>query len=96
MPENILQLHKPKPCADVSATLRRIADQVDAGEHGDWPVTTCVVLLGHTDAEVPTENGDLTQASYWTTFGAGPRCDSFTVRGLMATCLRKWDSATDA
>ena len=89
MSENIVQLHQEKPSDSVAPSLRRLADMIEAGEHGDFPVTTCVVLIGHTDAEVPG-GGEHRQANYWATFGYGPRCDSFTVRGLMATCLRDW------
>lgn len=87
---SIIQLHQSKPCNDVASTLRTIADRIEAGEHGDWPVTTCVVLLGHTDNEVPIGDGILSQQGHWDTYGAGPRCDIFAVRGLMATCLRSW------
>lgn len=87
---SVLQLHKPAPCEDVVSTLRRIADDIEAGKHGDWPVTTAVVVLGHSDAE--TNDGDnRLQRSYWDTYGAGPRCDSFTVRGLLATVISRWN-----
>jgi hypothetical protein len=88
---NIVQLRQDRPCNDVAATLRRIADEVEAGEHGDWPVTTCVVLLGHTDSEIPAGDGSYAQEMWWHTYGAGPRCDTFTVRGLIATALNRWD-----
>ena len=85
----VLQLHKPAPCEDVVSTLRRIADDIEAGDHGDWPVSTAVVVLGHSDAEF--NNGtDRIQQSYWTTYGAGPRADSFTVRGLLSTVISRW------
>lgn len=86
----VVQLHKPPACADVVATLRRIADDIEKGEHGDWPVTTCVVVIGHSDAE--TNDGETRmQRSYWDTYGLGPRCDSFTVRGLLSTVLSRWN-----
>lgn len=85
----VVQLHQPRAIDDVPATLRRIADEIEAGEL-DWPVTTAVVLLGHTDSERPASDGVLMQNNYWSTYGAGPRCDTFTVRGLMATALREW------
>lgn len=90
MAENVIRLHQDKPCQNVPATLRRIADEIEANEHGDWPVTTCIVVLGHTDAEVPMEDGSLRQQNYWHTYGAGPRNDVFTVRGLMMTALNRW------
>lgn len=86
---SVVQLHKPHAVNDVTATLRRIADQIEAGEHGDWPVTTCVVLLGHTDGEVP-QGEALVQQTYWSTYGAGPRTDIFTVRGLLASAINRW------
>ena len=88
----VLQLHKPAPCEEVVATLRRIADDIEAGEHGDWPVTTAVVVIGHTDAE--TNDGEnRMQRAHWATYGAGPRADSFTVRGLLLTAVNDWASA---
>lgn len=90
MSENILQLHQPKPCNDVASSLRRLADQIEAGEHGDWPVTTCIVVLGHTDAEYPASDGMLVQSNHWGTYGFGPRTDIFTTRGLLATAIRNW------
>lgn len=86
----VVQLHKERPCNDVAATLRRVADRIEAGEHGDWPVTTCVIVIGHTDAEVPGDDGIIMQQNYWDTYGAGPRCDAFTVRGLLQTVLGRW------
>lgn len=87
---SVIQLHKPAPCADVVATLRRIADDIEAGEHGDWPVTTAIVLIGHSDSEV-NDGENRIQRSYWNTYGAGPRADiAFTVRGLLTTALSQW------
>lgn len=86
----VVQLHKPPPCADVVATLRRIADDIEAGRHGDWPVSTAVVVIGHSDAEY-NDGETRMQRSYWDTYGAGPRADSFTVRGLLATVISRWN-----
>jgi hypothetical protein len=85
---SIVALHKPKPCEDVVATLRRIADDIENDEVG-WPVTTAVLVLGHTEAEVSV-GGDLVQENHWETFGAGPRCDAYTVRGLLLTAATRW------
>lgn len=94
MTASVIQLHETPPCADAAATLRRIADDIEAGEHGDWPVTTAVLVIGHTDAEVP--EGDVrVQRSYWHTYGAGPRCDVYTVRGLLMTAITRWDGGGD-
>lgn len=68
--------------------LRKTADSIEAGEI-DFPVTTAVLVLGHTDSERP-EGGQLLQESFWQTFGFGPRTDSFTVRGLLNTVLTQW------
>ena len=88
---SVVSLHQPKPLDNVADSLRRLADLLEAGEHGDWPVTSCVVLIGHTDAEIPSDGMHL-QACYWQTYGYGPRTDTFTIRGLLATALRKWES----
>ena len=86
----VVQLHPGKPADDVCATLRRIADQIEGKEIG-WPVTTAVLILGHTDTETPVGNGDLSEQSYWTTFACGPRTSTFTVRGLVASAMRQWN-----
>lgn len=90
----VLKLHQPKPTNDVVRTLRRIADEIEAGEL-EWPVTTAVLIVGHSDAEVPIAGGELRQQSYWTTYGMGPRSDSFTVRGLVASAMRQWNHGDD-
>ena len=88
----VLQLHKPKPCGDVVDGLRKLADQIETGDP-DWPVTTCVVCLGHTGSETnPDERGFTYQAVRWRTHGYGPRTDNFTVRGLLATIGNRWDN----
>jgi hypothetical protein len=91
---SVVQLFKPPPCSDVVQSLRGIADQIEAGEHGEYPVTSCIVVLGHTDAET-AEDGVLFQRSYWHTYGLGPRSDSFTLRGLLATVLQRWGHDID-
>jgi hypothetical protein len=90
----VVQLHQPKPCEDVVTTLRRIADQVEAGELG-WPVTTAVLICGHTDSEVPMDDGALAEQAYWTTYAMGPRTSSFTVRGLVTSAMRRWNHDDD-
>jgi hypothetical protein len=87
---SVLQLHKPFACADVVQTLRRVADDIEAGKHGDWPVTTAIVVIGHSDAEF-NDGKERAQRSYWDTYAAGPRADSFTVRGLLATVISRWN-----
>ena len=90
MAGNIVQLLQERPAAnDVCKALRAIADDIEAGKV-DFPVTTAVVVLGHTDTEVPCGDGDLGQSLYWQTFGVGPRTDTFTIRGLLATVLNRW------
>lgn len=86
---SVVKLFNPPPCADVVQALRGIADQIEAGEHGDFPVTSCIVVIGHTDQE--TQDGETRyQRSYWHSYGLGPRSDSFTLRGLLATVLQRW------
>ncbi len=87
---NVVALHPGKPADDVPATLRRIADEIEGDAIG-WPVTTAIVILGHSDAEVPVGDGELAERSYWTTFAAGPRTSTFTVRGLVASAMRQWN-----
>lgn len=66
---------------DIAATLRRIADQYEAGEYG--LATTCLVVMGHTSDR--PENGGVAQSNTFEMFGLGPRTDIFTVRGLLLT-----------
>jgi hypothetical protein len=59
-----------------------LADQIEADEYG--LKTTCVVLLGHTDDKM-AETGDMMHRMDYEIFGYGPRCDTFTVAGLLTT-----------
>lgn len=79
---NIVELKKPFAPDDIPATLRRIADEVEKGEFG--LMTTCVIALGHT-ADRPSGDGWKVQSERYQLFGCGPRCDMFTVRGLLLT-----------
>lgn len=89
---SVVSLHRDHPANDVVGSLRRLADEIEAGEHGDWPVTTCVVMLGHTDGERPVEDEQIEQRAYWDTRCFGIRSGVFTVRGLIASVMRKWGS----
>jgi hypothetical protein len=89
----IVQLRQERPIDNVSASLRRLADEIEKGEHGKWPVTTCAVLLGHTDSPSnPDADGWQYSDYHFDTRGYGPRNDPFTVCGLMAVCLQKFTS----
>lgn len=78
---SVVQLHKAFSPDDIASTLRTIADEYEAGEYG--LMTTCIVAMGHTehkdmpDMRIQRERHKL--------FGCGPRCDYFTVRGLLLT-----------
>lgn len=90
MTDNIIQLHQARPNADdVVKALRSIADEIEAGQLG-FPATTAVLVIGHTDPEIACGDGDRGQNLYWSTFGMGPRNDTFTVRGLLMTALNRW------
>ena len=87
----VLQLHKPIPADDVVGGLRGLADSIEKGEI-EWPVTTCVVCLGHTGSlSNPDTSGYVWQGVHWRTHGYGPRVDNFTVRGLLSTVIARWD-----
>lgn len=89
---SIVALHKAKPCDDVVSGLRGLADRIEAGEV-DWPVTTCIVVIGHTEREsLPDDDGICLQGSRWDTYGYGPRTDIFTSRGLLMTAMKNWGS----
>ena len=78
----ITPIQKPFAPDDIPRTLRRIADEIEAGEFGI--ITTCLVGLGHT-SERPEKDGIKMQRERHELFGCGPRCDAFTVRGLLLT-----------
>lgn len=79
---NIVALRKPFAPDDIPSTLRRIADEYEKGEYG--LKTTCLVVMGHTE-DKPAEGGGKLQREMYELFGCGPRCDAFTVRGLLLT-----------
>lgn len=78
----IVKLHETFPAQDIPATLRRIADRIEAGEYG--LMTTAALCLGHT-SEKPDGEARFQRERY-ELFGIGPRTDMFTVRGLLLTC----------
>jgi hypothetical protein len=85
--EKITVLHKQPVQSDIVTGLRNLADKIEKGEIEDMPViTTCVLMLGHTSDRL-LDNGDMARGSTYDLYSWGPRCDAFTVRGLMATCL---------
>ena len=86
MTAEIAPIQKPFAADEIPATLRRLADQVEAGKHG--LKTTCVVVLGHTESR-PLDDGDRLQSDTFRIFGCGPRCDAFTVRGLLLTAATR-------
>lgn len=79
---NIVPITKPFAPDDIVAGLRKLAEQIEAGEYG--LKTTCVVLVGHTE-DRPGDGGDRMHCMSYEIFGYGPRCDTFTVAGLLTT-----------
>jgi len=71
---------------NVSATLRRIADQIEQGEYG--PIATAALCLGNTRSVPNNEGGERLSADH-ELFGLGPRCDIFSIRGLLLTAAMK-------
>lgn len=82
MSDKVVQLHKPFAPDDIVDGLRKLADRIEAGEYGLR--TTCLVVLGHTE-DKPAADGVKVHASDFEMFGYGPRCDTFTTRGLLLT-----------
>jgi hypothetical protein len=78
---NIVAIQKPFAPDDIIEGLRKLADRIEAGEYGLR--TTCLVVLGHTE-DKPAPDGKV-HASDFEMFGYGPRCDTFTTRGLLLT-----------
>lgn len=81
----VIALRKAIIADDVAAGLRGLADRLEAGEL-DYPVTTCIVLTGHTADKL--EDGVVLHRSDHDMWAYGPRCDTFTIRGLIATAAR--------
>ena len=91
----VVQLHKAAPCEDLIETLRSIADDLEKGSGPDWPVTTAVLVLGHS-ARKPAGEDEVMEETRWRTYGIGPRADVFTCRGLLASVIhRGFDSSDD-
>lgn len=80
---NIVPIAKPFQPDDIAPTLRRIADDVEKGEYG--LMTTCLIVMGHTDHKDEPGGGPRMQRERYELFGCGPRCDAFTTRGLLLT-----------
>ena len=83
---SVVPIRQPVGAENIPATLRRIADHLETGEHG--LVTTCLVVTGHT-TDRPAEDGQIMQAGTFDLFGLGPRTDIFTVRGLLLTAATR-------
>ena len=83
---SVVQLHAGYPAQDISSTLRLIADQIEAGDYG--LITTAAVCIGHTE-DRPGDDGERLMRDEYEMFGAGPRCDIFTIRGLLLTCATR-------
>lgn len=63
--------------------LRALADMLERGEGIDVPVTTCVILMGHSAV---VEGQPYLRFAKW---ALGPRVDPFTVTGLMTVALAR-------
>lgn len=82
---NFVNLKKTVPAEDICRGLRRLADAIEAGTEVDWPVTTCLVVIGHTESVLKGEI--IEDTSHVASYGFGPRCDPFTVAGLLTCAL---------
>jgi hypothetical protein len=79
---NVIELNKPAGTAnDIVAGLRRIADDIEAGEY--QLMTSCAVVIGHTSERPGDKPGFTMLQERVEVFGIGPRHDPFTVRGLL-------------
>jgi hypothetical protein len=87
MTDKVLTLHPTPQQNDIVAGLRNLADKIEAGTVEDMPViTTVVCLLGHTESKLET-NGDIGRYLDYAEYAWGPRCDTFSVVGLMAYAI---------
>lgn len=76
---NVVEIKKPWAPEDIVKGLRNLADEIEAGEIA--LTTTCIVALGHTTDH--REGDEIMRGSSYSLFGFGPRCDTFTMRGLL-------------
>ena len=81
---SVLQLKKFIAGDDVTTKLRNLTNRIETGEI-EFPVSTCLVILGHT--KEGWEGDNVIHSSDHELVGYGPRCDTFTVRGLLTTAV---------
>ncbi len=83
---NIVSLKKTVVADDIVRGLRRLADGIEAGTEVDWPITSCIIVIGHTQQSV---SGDMIEdQSFVESYGLGPRCDDFTKVGLLMRAMK--------
>ena len=77
------------PQDDIVGGLRNLADQIEAGEVEDVDViSTVVVCFGHARV-TPLPDGELEHDIVSSYRAWRPRKDMFTIRGLLATILKR-------
>lgn len=89
---SVVPIRKAFAPDDIPSTLRRIADAYERDEYG--LMTTCLVAMGHT-GDHDAEDGVRIHSERYELFGCGPRCDSFTTRGLLLTVATRELSGGD-
>lgn len=82
MDDKIVKLLQPGTDLEVVQALREIARQIEAGEI-DFPVSSCVVVIGHTERHNDPGGDDFLDQHYCEIYSSGPRCDTFTSLGLI-------------
>jgi hypothetical protein len=88
MTAKLVELRPAKTTDNVAATLRTIADDIDAGF--DWPITTAVLVLS-TESERPDGDDHHTVFTDWRTYSMGPRNGIIATRGVLSSALNKLD-----
>ncbi len=89
MSDKVITLHPIPKQNDIVEGLRNLADAIEAGTVEDMPViTTVVCLLGHTDSKLE-EDGSIGRYIDFDRYAWGPRCDSFTIGGLLAYAAKQ-------
>lgn len=71
---------------NISQTLRRIADEIEAGDFGFMP-SSAVLVIGSTK-NGGTKGDEVLEGYTFETFGMGERSDVFTINGLLAVAMR--------
>lgn len=85
---SVVELRKEPEWRDIPATLRRIADEIEAGEHE----CSIAVLVLADERTIKQRDGGMVHEHGWRTYGMGNAESQFVAKGVLATALNRFDS----